>query len=38
MMVDVDPDYEEEFNRWYNDEHMPELLRVPGFFLAAGIS
>lgn len=26
---------EEEFNRWYNDEHLPERLSVPGILSAA---
>ena len=26
----IDPDREEEFNRWYDDEHVPDLLRYPG--------
>jgi hypothetical protein len=26
-----DPDGEEEYNRWYRDVHIPELLAVPGF-------
>jgi hypothetical protein len=28
--MDVDPDREELFNRVYEDEHVPHLLRVPG--------
>lgn len=28
--MDVDPDHEEEFNRWYNEEHMSGLLSLPG--------
>jgi hypothetical protein len=31
LWTDVDPELEEEFNRWYNEEHMPHLLKVPGF-------
>jgi hypothetical protein len=30
-----DPQYEEEFNAWYNTEHLPELLAVPGIVDAA---
>ena len=30
-----DPQYEEEFNAWYNTEHLPELLALPGFLDAA---
>jgi hypothetical protein len=34
VMVDVGPAaIEDEFNGWYNDEHVPELLRVPGFLI-----
>jgi hypothetical protein len=22
---------EDEFNRWYDDTHLPEMLQVPGF-------
>lgn len=25
---------EEEFNRWYNEDHVPELLTIPGFVAA----
>ena len=37
MMVwmDVPGDKEEEFNHWYNEEHLPELLAVPGVLNAA---
>lgn len=31
VMMDVDPEHEEEFNRWYNEEHVPERLSIPGF-------
>jgi hypothetical protein len=30
-----DPKYDEEFNAWYNTEHLPELLALPGFLDAA---
>jgi len=30
VRVDVDPQKEEEFNRWYNEEHEPLLRKVPG--------
>jgi hypothetical protein len=30
-----DPQYEEEFNAWYNTEHLPELLALPGVLDAA---
>jgi hypothetical protein len=31
----IDPKYEEEFNAWYNTEHLPELLALPGVLDAA---
>jgi len=31
----IDPKYEEEFNAWYNTEHLLELLALPGFLDAA---
>ena len=33
-IMDVDPDKEEEFNRIYNDEHIPLILEVPGVLSA----
>lgn len=39
---DVPPEHEQEFNRWYDEEHIPLLCKVPGvlgarrFFAAAG--
>jgi hypothetical protein len=35
VYTDIDPKYEEEFNAWYNTEHVPELLSLPGFLDAA---
>ena len=35
LWTDVDPEHEAEFNRWYNEEHIQYLLKVPGF-LSAG--
>jgi hypothetical protein len=29
--VDIVPEAEVEFNRWYNDVHLPEILVCPGF-------
>ena len=26
-MATVDPDHEDEFNRWYNEEHLPDVRR-----------
>jgi hypothetical protein len=35
VFVDVPADKEEDFNRWYNEEHIPELLTIPGVLNAA---
>ena len=35
LWTDVDPEYEAEFNRWYDEEHVHRLLSIPGF-LSAG--
>jgi len=35
VWVDVPADREEDFNRWYNEEHLAERLAVPGFLSAA---
>ena len=32
---DIDPEYEGEYHRWYEEEHIAHLLAVPGF-LSAG--
>jgi hypothetical protein len=32
--LDVDAEHEEEFDDWYNTEHLPNLSRVPGVFRA----
>lgn len=29
--MEPEPAYDEKFNRWYNTEHVPELLACPGF-------
>jgi hypothetical protein len=34
VMIEVDPAYEDEFNRWYNEEHLPERKACPGFLSA----
>jgi hypothetical protein len=31
VVVDVDPEHEDEFNRWYDEEHIPEKRATPGF-------
>jgi hypothetical protein len=35
VWTDVPADQEEEFNRWYNQEHLAERLAIPGFLSAA---
>jgi hypothetical protein len=34
VMIEVDPAHEDEFNRWYNEEHLPERAACPGFVSA----
>lgn len=31
VRVSVDPGVEDEWNAWYDDEHLPEILACPGF-------
>ena len=31
VMMDIDPEHEEDFNRWYDEEHVPERMAIPGF-------
>jgi antibiotic biosynthesis monooxygenase (ABM) superfamily enzyme len=31
VFTDVEPKHEEEFNAWYNTEHLGDLLKLPGF-------
>ena len=35
VWADVPADKEEDFNRWYNEEHIAELLAIPGVLSAA---
>jgi len=35
VFVDIDPEYDADFNAWYNEEHVDDLLRLPGFLNAA---
>ena len=35
IYTDIDPQHEDEFNDWYNTEHLAELLTVPGILAAA---
>jgi len=34
VSTDVTPEMEEEFNRFYDEEHIPRLLKVPGVIWA----
>jgi uncharacterized protein (TIGR02118 family) len=34
VQTDIAPEMEEEFNRWYEEEHLPLLLQVPGVLSA----
>lgn len=34
MMTDIDPAHEADFNRWYEEEHLDERMRIPGFINA----
>lgn len=34
VMMEVDPAHEEEFNRWYEQEHIPERVACPGVLSA----
>ena len=35
VWADIDPEFETEFNHWYDEEHIPRMLQIPGF-LSAG--
>ncbi|KPM51074.1 hypothetical protein CcI49_10115 [Frankia sp. CcI49] len=30
----VSPEREDEFNKWYSEEHIPDILEIPGFVSA----
>jgi hypothetical protein len=34
VMIDIDPDFEAEFNAWYAEEHIPERVACTGFLSA----
>ncbi|NPC55977.1 DUF4286 family protein [Caenimonas soli] len=34
VRVDIDPAYEQAFNRWYDEVHVPALLACPGWLSA----
>jgi len=31
VMMEVDPEHEQEFNEWYDKEHVKERVAIPGF-------
>ena len=35
VWMDIAEEHEDFFNRWYNEEHIPELMSVPGILNAA---
>ena len=35
VLVDIDPEMDADFNAWYNQEHVADLLAKPGFLSAA---
>jgi uncharacterized protein (TIGR02118 family) len=35
VRASVDPEHEAEFNRWYDEEHLPDVARLPGCLGAA---
>lgn len=34
VMIDIEPAHEDDFNRWYDEEHVPERLSCKGFLSA----
>jgi len=34
VMIDVESGHEDEFNRWYDQEHLPERAAIPGVLSA----
>jgi hypothetical protein len=32
--TDIDPAHEADFNTWYNEDHVPAIVRQPGFIRA----
>ena len=34
FMTDIDPAHEDEFNRWYEEEHLGERMAILGFLSA----
>jgi hypothetical protein len=38
VMANSEPGHEEEFNRWYDQTHIPDVLKIPGFISARRFS
>jgi hypothetical protein len=34
VMMDINPEHEAEFERWYTEEHLPDRAHCPGFLSA----
>ena len=34
VTMEVDPADEAEFNKWYNEQHLPERMEIPGYISA----
>jgi hypothetical protein len=34
FMTDIDPALEDDFHRWYEEEHLTERMAIPGFLTA----
>jgi len=34
IMMNAQPGTDTEFNRWYDEQHVPDLMRIPGFVSA----
>src|SRR5947208_16890281 len=34
VTTEVDPEWDDDVNKWYDQEHVPELMGVPGFISA----
>jgi hypothetical protein len=34
VRVDIDPEHEAAFNRWYDETHVPDILACPGWLSA----
>jgi hypothetical protein len=34
FITDIDPKNEDDFNRWYEEEHLAERMAIPGFVAA----